>query len=66
MFEKRIAVKPFCMNQGEPAMRYSRIFQICMGLYSAAIPAASAEASNESTKPNILVFIADDASPGSS
>ena len=43
-------------------MSYTRIFLICMSLCGAAISARSAEALNESTKPNILVLIADDAS----
>lgn len=43
-------------------MSYTRIFLICMSLCGAAISARSEEALNESTKPNILVLIADDAS----
>ena len=38
-----------------------RISLICMSLCGAAISAASEEALSESTKPNILVLIADDA-----
>ena len=43
-------------------MSYTRTFLICMSLCGAAISAWSEEALNESTKPNILVLIADDAS----
>ena len=45
-----------------PAVSYTRIFLICMSLCGAANPTWSEEALNESTKPNILVLIADDAS----
>jgi arylsulfatase A-like enzyme len=46
----------------EPAMNYTRLFLICLSVCGAAISARSADASKESTKPNILVLIADDAS----
>ena len=43
-------------------MSYTRIFLICMSLCGAATSADSEEALNESTKPNILMLMADDAS----
>jgi len=42
-------------------MNYTRLFLICLSVCGAAISAWSEEALNESTKPNILVLIADDA-----
>jgi N-sulfoglucosamine sulfohydrolase len=42
-------------------MSYTRMFLICLSVCGTAISADSAEALNKSTKPNILVLIADDA-----
>ena len=46
----------------KPAMNFTRLLLLCLSLCGAAISARSADASKESTKPNILVLIADDAS----
>jgi len=42
-------------------MSYTRTFLICMTLLGTSISAASEDALNKPTKPNILVLIADDA-----
>ena len=47
---------------GELAMSYTKLFLVCLSVCGGAISARSADASKESTKPNILVLIADDAS----